>query len=144
MKPSVIFGATNELGAPQNWNTEVHGPCAKLFVRIDGDVFQSAWKPSPQELQILNEGGAVVIGLVGAQLAMNVVVEPARSRYHPLASPHNKSGALGMNAGDRVAYCVDDRLGYADEFTPDGDAYVSFDDGEMATVKWRSLHKVPN
>lgn len=58
---------------------------------------------------------------------------------HPLARPKNRSGALGMKARDRVwsksngCYCT------ADEFLPDGDAYISSPEGGYATVKWSDL-----
>lgn len=58
---------------------------------------------------------------------------------HPFAIPENRSGANGMKAGDRVIYTIDGRHGVANEFLHDGDAFVTFDDGEFATVKWRNL-----
>lgn len=59
---------------------------------------------------------------------------------HPSAFPNNRSGANGMKAGDRVVYRIDGRRGVADEFLPDGDAFVSFDDGKFETVKWNHLY----
>lgn len=58
---------------------------------------------------------------------------------HPSAFPNNRSGAWMMRAGDRVVYQIDGRHGIADEFLPDGDAFVSFDDGSYGTVKWNHL-----
>ena len=58
---------------------------------------------------------------------------------HPFAYEGNKSGANGMKAGDRVVYEIDGRHGVADEFLHDGDAFVTFDGGECATVKWNHL-----
>lgn len=57
---------------------------------------------------------------------------------HPLARPYNCSGALGMRAGDRVVN-FDGKRGVADEFLSDGDAFVTWDDGGIATVKWNYL-----
>lgn len=53
----------------------------------------------------------------------------------------NKGGALGMLAGDRVVYDIDGRHGVALDFLQDGDAYVTFDDGSKAEVKWNHLTK---
>jgi len=50
------------------------------------------------------------------------------------------SSALGMHSGDRVIYSMDGRHGIANEFLQDGDAYVSFDDGTQAQVKWNLLY----
>lgn len=58
---------------------------------------------------------------------------------HPFALTGHKNGACGMKAGDRIVYTIDGRHGTADEFLHDGDAYVTFDDGEYATVKWHHL-----
>lgn len=60
---------------------------------------------------------------------------------HPLAAP-SRSGAFDMRAGDRVRSAIDGRTGIADEFFPDGDTFVSWDDGTFGTVKWCHLEKV--
>jgi len=52
----------------------------------------------------------------------------------------HRSGALGMQAGDRVRHKIDGRIGTACEFLQDGDAYVRWDDGRApTTVKWNAL-----
>lgn len=61
---------------------------------------------------------------------------------HPYAFEDNKSGALGMKAGDRVRYTIDGRTGVADEFLHDGDAFVTWDDGTFGTVHWNHLEKI--
>lgn len=58
---------------------------------------------------------------------------------HPMSIPGKHSGANGMKAGDRVRYRLDGRLGVADEFLHDGEAFVTFDDGKHETVKWNHL-----
>lgn len=60
---------------------------------------------------------------------------------HPLAFTGHKNGAGDMRAGDRVIYQIDGRHGVADEFLHDGEAFVTFDDGEYGTVKWNHLRK---
>jgi hypothetical protein len=54
----------------------------------------------------------------------------------------SRTGAYDMMDGDRVRYSIDGREGVALEFTPDGDAYVQFDDGRYQWVKWNHLSKV--
>lgn len=61
---------------------------------------------------------------------------------HPYAFLHPsgyQSGAHNMRSGDRIVYDIDGRHGRADEFLHDGDAFVTFDDGTYATVKWNNL-----
>lgn len=58
---------------------------------------------------------------------------------HPLAIAGNRSGAIGMVAGDRIRHLIDGRIGTADEFLHDGDTLVTWDDGTFGTVKWRNL-----
>jgi hypothetical protein len=58
---------------------------------------------------------------------------------HPLALTGHPNGANGMKAGDRILYTIDGRTGIADEFLPDGDAFVTWDDGSYETVHWNHL-----
>jgi len=62
---------------------------------------------------------------------------------HPLALLGHRNGALGMKAGDRVVYRLDGRHGRADEFTSDGEAFITWDDGTYGTVKWNHLDPEP-
>jgi len=59
---------------------------------------------------------------------------------HPLALLGHHNGALGMKAGDRVVYRLDGRHGRADEFTSDGEAFITWDDGTYDIVKWKNLY----
>lgn len=83
MIPTSIQGATHRYSAPANWNEKDFGPCAVLEVRRQtlgtglNAVIEcySAWKPSAEELAVLNAGGSVEIGLVmPQQCAMRVGV----------------------------------------------------------------------
>lgn len=58
---------------------------------------------------------------------------------HPAAWPGNRSGAFDLSSGDRFVYDIDGRHGWADEFLHDGEALVTFDDGEHATIKWNLM-----
>lgn len=58
---------------------------------------------------------------------------------HPLAIPGNRSGALDMRAGDRFICPISGRCGVVDEFLQDGDALVTFDDGNFDAIKWSQI-----
>jgi hypothetical protein len=65
---------------------------------------------------------------------------------HPMARPGNNSGIMekpgvyALRAGDRII-SQDGRRGVADEFLQDGEAYVSFDDGTCACVRWQQISR---
>lgn len=61
MKPTVIANANLNLNPPVRWPVEEYGECLPLQVRRTGSTLASAWLPSPEELAILNAGGAVVL-----------------------------------------------------------------------------------
>jgi hypothetical protein len=78
MIPMRIAGATHYLGAPKGWEPEKDGPCCHLAVRVvDGNVWESAWEPTPAELAALNAGGSVLLRVVGGQPPVMLLVEPA-------------------------------------------------------------------
>jgi hypothetical protein len=63
-----IAGATHNLGAPKGMEGEVR----PLWVKAARDpdlgslvVFESAWEPTPRELELLNAGHSVVLRVVG-------------------------------------------------------------------------------
>ncbi len=61
MKPVEFAGQTQLLGPPRN---SQRGDCGALPVRIVSDetwgrLFFSYWRPSPEELAVLNAGGHV-------------------------------------------------------------------------------------
>jgi hypothetical protein len=60
---------------------------------------------------------------------------------HPLAFEGNKSGCFGdLKAGDRFVHALDMRTGIADEFMPDGNAFVTWDDGSYGTINWSFMY----
>lgn len=65
-----IKGATSLYGAPDGWKPE-DGECKGLYVRKEAhgkhSVLLSAWKPSISELELLNNGGSVVLGVLGEE-----------------------------------------------------------------------------
>jgi len=75
MKPALIEGATHNPGAPAG----MEGSCGRLSVRVSGNPFalmcESAWKPSPEELAVLTDGGYVLLRVIGWQVpvALDVV-----------------------------------------------------------------------
>lgn len=80
MIPRRISGATHNLGAPKDWNPERDGDCCHLAVRVvaepgTGCLFESAWEPTPAELKALNEGGSIVLRVIGGQPPVWLYVE---------------------------------------------------------------------
>lgn len=72
-----ITGATHRLSAPKGWDEKRDGHCHALSVRLSGgNVFESAWEPTPDELAALNAGGSIVLSMVGGQLPVILSVEP--------------------------------------------------------------------
>lgn len=77
MIPKRISGATLYMGAPKGWQPEKDGNCVHLAVRVvEGNIFQSAWEPTPEELAMLNAGGSMVLSVVGGQPPVMLSVEP--------------------------------------------------------------------
>ena len=75
MMPLRISDATHFLGAPKGWEPEKDGRCSHLAVRRIDDVWQSAWEPTPAEIEMLNAGGTVVLSIVGGQPPVSLSVE---------------------------------------------------------------------
>lgn len=76
MEVATIKGATHNPGAPHGWS-EANGPCGTLPIifRRDGPgnlESVSAWKPTADELRTLNEGGFVILSVIGWQVPVSV------------------------------------------------------------------------
>lgn len=76
MIPKRISGANRYMGAPKGWEPEKDGNCIHLAVRVEDNIYQSAWEPSPDELAMLNAGGSIVLSVVGGQPPVMLSVEP--------------------------------------------------------------------
>lgn len=78
-----IAGATHCPGAPADWKEQDHGKCIGLPIRVIEDpgsgfhVCESAWEPTPKELEMLNAGGQIVLRVWGWQVPVALYVEPA-------------------------------------------------------------------
>jgi hypothetical protein len=74
MKPALIEGATHNPGAPKG----MENTCGRLPIRVvrNGDsVFcLSAWRPAPEELAVLLDGGYVVLQVAGWQVPVALSV----------------------------------------------------------------------
>lgn len=79
MTPVRIADANLYFGAPKGWKPEDDGNCCHLAVRQIENVFQSAWEPTPGELELLNAGGKIVLSVVGGQPPVMLQVEPPPS-----------------------------------------------------------------
>jgi hypothetical protein len=75
---SVKTAGSIPFGAPKGWDQDKDGPCGALPVRIEpwGPANRrnhiSTWRPSPEELAILNNGGYVEVSLLDLQPPMAV------------------------------------------------------------------------
>lgn len=56
------------LGAPADWDEEKHGKCLTLpcLRNDDTNTFSSFWRPSKEDLAILNEGGCLMLTVVSS------------------------------------------------------------------------------
>lgn len=73
MKPCAINGYTHSPGAPLGWTPERNGECGILPLIYRPDAHGnmecvSAWKPTAEELEQLNNGGFVILSVVGWQV----------------------------------------------------------------------------
>ena len=68
MDPQRIPGG-RFIGAPKGWDNELDGQCDALCIMdtlcAGSAAMTSFWKPSAQELEILNQGGMVQLWVVG-------------------------------------------------------------------------------
>lgn len=68
MIPSRLNDATRTLGKPSDWDDQ-HSNCESLdifdYETDNGNFMLSAWKPEPEELEILNNGGFVFLHIRG-------------------------------------------------------------------------------
>ena len=77
MMPRRIAGATHRLEPPKGWGDTCERSCAALSIRVDGDVYLSAWEPTPDEIAMLVAGGSVVLRVLGGQPPVVLSVEPS-------------------------------------------------------------------
>lgn len=56
-----------------------------------------------------------------------------------MAFTQHPTGANNMMSGQSVLYLPDQRVCRVDEFTSDGDAFVTYPDGTYDLVRWRHL-----
>ena len=78
MEVATIKGATHNPGAPSSW-TEANGPCGALPIIYQRDSHGndeciSAWRPTPEELAMLNDGGFVILSVIGWQCPVSLYV----------------------------------------------------------------------
>lgn len=68
MNPIVHPKETRSLGKPRDWNPKTMGECGYLSIHDEeGPVHRllSLWKPSSKELEALNQGACVELGICG-------------------------------------------------------------------------------
>lgn len=86
MIPARILGFTRFLGAPKNWpESETCVGLAITDIKTEiGNVMQSAWEPTPDELDRLNAGAKVILSICGTgHPAVMLSVGPVTSVLEP-------------------------------------------------------------
>lgn len=64
-----ISGQADVFGAPEGWDVSLDGPLGTISVRSEVDIVTgmpiklSLWKPTADELEILNGGGMLKLGV---------------------------------------------------------------------------------
>ena len=90
MIPRRIMGASHWLGAPAGWKPDKDGDCGHLAIRTVGDPrhgsgwCESAWEPTPAELEQLNAGGSIILRVVSWQPPVAIYVEKAERAFEPV------------------------------------------------------------
>jgi hypothetical protein len=72
MRPIPLKNPDVRLAPPRGWDDEAHGECETLEALDQNGVVYSFWKPEPEELEALNRGAPVRLGV--------------HSRAHPAVS----------------------------------------------------------
>lgn len=93
----------HNFGAPRDWNSERNGSCGTLPVKVEkfGDTvrFKSHWRPSEDDLRVLNAGGFVELAIYGGMhppVSLDVLAaQPAAEAPTWLASDETLPGAGG-------------------------------------------------
>lgn len=83
MLKRVINGFTAVLGAPKDWDPERDGDCLGLAVRVhphgagpgQAKWIESAWEPTPAELDQIMVGHSLILRIVGWQPPVALYVE---------------------------------------------------------------------
>lgn len=80
MFPTKTKDATHSYGPPENWDTKTMGPCGTLSVRAQegrGGIVEciSTWVPTLEEINMLQDGGKVILTVCGRQAAVSLHVE---------------------------------------------------------------------
>lgn len=61
MIPHHFHGQTHVLEAPQGWDHKERGECGCLPIMARDGYLTSVWRPSADELTMLNSGGGIVL-----------------------------------------------------------------------------------
>lgn len=114
MNPGKIAGANHIFGKPADWDESIKGSCAPLPTLNSplpqgGSVLQSAWFPSPEEMEAMLQGCPVLLNVYGKNhpvVAIGVAPTPDAAEMmcdhgHTVAEGCAACGAL-VPAGARI------------------------------------------
>lgn len=74
MNKALIEGATNNPGAPRGMEGQVGTLPVRVVHQGEDILCLSAWKPTPEELAVLTDGGYVVLQVLGWQVPVALFV----------------------------------------------------------------------
>jgi hypothetical protein len=83
MKPTVHPSTTRVLKPPKDWNHEAMGVCDDLAITDTQTPhglpqILSFWRPTTEELQLLQSGGAIVMSIIAVSIPpVSLAVVPA-------------------------------------------------------------------
>lgn len=84
MEPTKIPGANRVLAPPPDWDYATDGKCSPLPVLYTGRFFQSAWQPSPEEIDCMRAGAPVIVTIWGQGLPPHAVGTMPKPGYVPI------------------------------------------------------------
>jgi hypothetical protein len=79
MKSIPLSNATRRMGAPKDWDHETMGICHTLEICDRDGWMISAWQPTQQELERINAGQPIFLGIQGHDMHPVVSIEVGKS-----------------------------------------------------------------
>lgn len=79
MTPEIFTQATTIVKRPEGWDDEVHGVFHQFGAWVTPDSALSAWRPTKEEMALLNGGGIIVLRTI-APFEVAVTLDVCRAK----------------------------------------------------------------